>query len=1549
MTDHEAAGGASSDLSSQVRNAGPPRFPVVGVGASAGGLEAFSELLRHLPADTGMAFVFVQHLDPTHPSLLASLLGRTSSIPVHEARDGVKFSADCAYVIPPNTFLAVIDGVLRLTPRPVTRGAPMPIDHFFMSLAEQVGSLAIGVVLSGTGSDGATGLLEVKARGGLTFAQDEQSAAYPGMPRAAAAAGAVDFVLPPEGIARELARIAHAPETLRGAVGDESAYADEGASLHGVLAVLRRGTGSDFSYYKTPTLFRRLARRMLLLNVPDLKAYLEHVHEHPDELAALHDDLLINVTSFFRDAEMLAGLVEHVFPALIKSRSASDAIRIWVPGCSTGEEAYSIAIALLEFFSSANVSFPIKIFASDLSDSAIGRCRTGLYAEDLAISPERLSRFFVKTERGYQVSKTIRDMCVFAKHNLLTDPPFSQLDLVSCRNVLIYLRPEYQRRVFEIFHYALKPSGWLMLGRSESASGAAELFATLDKPTRLYVKKPSTRGPVGLMRVPETAFVGARADAGADPARKLEDIVRRADAALAHVTPPAVVIDDDAEIIHFRGDTKPYLAPPAGPPTTNLFRLARDPLQLELRAAIDAARRMNEAARRGPIVLSEDGRERRVTVEATPLASRTGGRHFVVLFNEIGASAVTPVATAVEPRPSAGEGTDAGEAQRQLRETRLHLEGAIHELESLNEEYRSAHEEALSVNEELQSSNEELETAKEELQSSNEELTTVNDELQARSAELTQTNNDLTNLLSHTHMPIILVVGSDLRLRRFTPMATQVLSIGAADVGRPIDELPLGGSLSVLPALIVETMETMQPHERDVQDRDGRWYALRVRPYRTHDAKIDGAVVMLVDVDDLRQALGKAQEAQRYADAVVSTVREPIVVLDASFDVLRANQGFYESFALTPEQTTGRRLFDLDDRQWDLPCLRELLERVIPQHSGFEDFEMTYESSLGRARTLLLNARRIEDESGRPIRILLAMEDVTERRRVEADREEALTVAEHARDEAQGAGDLLRQVQTITDIRLLKLPFDDLLHEILQRVRGALGGDTAVILLRSLPEEGRGAETDVLYARAAIGIDDATRAAVRVPIGQGFAGRIAADQEPTVIEEVDYDDVVSAYFRAKEIRSLVGVPLLTEAGLLGVLHVGSVRPRRFGHKDLEILTLAAERIAHAIEVAARRDVERRARAAAEEANRAKDEFLALLSHELRNPLSAIRNSIVAARLDPAGRDRALQIASRQSAHLTRLVDDLLDVARITQGKIILRREPIRFRDSAARAIESARAAIEARGHTLSVACASERAVDADPARLDQIIENLVTNAAKYTPPGGRIEVVCESCGEEEVLRVRDNGMGIASEMLPRVFELFAQEDTRLDRTQGGLGIGLTVVRRLVHLHGGWIEARSDGPDRGSEFVVHLPAVAAPVVADVSGDAAPPVSGARILLVEDNFDAAESLQILLELAGHRVRVAGDGAAALREFEAEIPDVALIDLGLPGMSGYELVELLRDRPAVAGAALVALSGYGRDEDKERAFRAGFDRHLTKPVELDQLQALIAELICARQDRR
>jgi signal transduction histidine kinase/FixJ family two-component response regulator len=564
--------------------------------------------------------------------------------------------------------------------------------------------------------------------------------------------------------------------------------------------------------------------------------------------------------------------------------------------------------------------------------------------------------------------------------------------------------------------------------------------------------------------------------------------------------------------------------------------------------------------------------------------------------------------------------------------------------------------------------------------------------------------------------------------------------------------------------------------------------------------------------------------------------------------------------------------------------------------------------------------------------------EIEVRRRAERAREESLALAERARAEAEAFAETMRRVETITEPALVAdLPFDELIRELLARVCHTLDGDAAVILLRTV-EDGE----VVLRVRAALGLDEALQREVRVPVGHGFAGRIAAERQPLVADALDDDtEDVSPYIRRKGIRSLAGVPLLTDDGLLGVLHVGSVERRRFRADEVELLQMAAERIASAIERAARRDVERQARQAAEAANRAKDEFLALLSHELRNPLAAMMHAVVIARLDEAHRDQALDIARRQAQHLTRLVDDLLDVARITQGRISLCREPVALAQVVARAIEATRPTMEDREHHVTVSVPAEVVtVHGDPVRLEQIATNLLTNAAKYTGPGGHIDVMVAREGDAAVLRVRDDGMGVTPDLMPRIFDIFAQGERTLDRSEGGLGVGLSVVKQLVELHGGRVEVRSAGRGAGSEFVVRLPALAtAPEPRSLAAPAAGRPRHARVLVVEDNPDASDALYMLLELLGHTVRVVRDGPAALDAVRTAVPDVALVDIGLPGMDGYEVARRARPLAEPGRMTLVALTGYGRDEDKERALAAGFDYHLTKPVDIDALRALLA----------
>lgn len=963
----------------------PAAFPIVGIGASAGGLEAFTQLLGALPLDTGLAFVLVQHLAPQHESLLTALLSHTTPLPIHEARDGMRLEANHIYVIPPNTNLAVLHGRLSLMPRTEAHGQHLPVDFFLRSLAADQKRRAIGVILSGTASDGTEGLRAIKAEGGLTFAQDEKSARYNGMPHSAIAAGVVDFVLPPEGIARELARLGRHPYVaLPIAAKAEDVLLEGEEDLNKIFILLRSATGVDFSFYKPTTLKRRIARRMMLHKIESLAHYVRFVRQTPKELDALYQDLLINVTSFFREPEVFEALKKRVFPRLLKDRAPRTPVRVWVPGCSTGEEAYSMAIALLEFLGTKGASVPVQVFATDISEPAIDKARAGIYPAGIAadVSAARLRRFFTKHDGGYQISKAVRDACVFARQDVTKDPPFSKLDLISCRNLLIYFGPALQKRVIPTFHYALKPDGLLLLGGSETIGGFADLFALADRRHKLYTRKPSAHrmefelprhGPAEEPAAPRPAAAPATA-AGFDYQREADRIL------LGKYTPPGVVVNEHLDILQFRGHTGPYLEPAAGAASLNLLKMAREGLLLELRGAINDARRHNGPARRAGVQVKSNGGFHAVDVEVIPLhpspASRTGC--FLVLFEETAPAALP---TGVAPRaakPAKLAATADNKLVAQLRQelsaTREYLQSVNAEQERTNEELQSANEEILSSNEELQSTNEELETAKEELQSTNEELTTVNDELHTRNAELGQVNNDLVNLLNSVQIPIVML-GGDLRIRRFTPLAERVLNLIPTDVGRPLSDLRPNLLVPEFERLIAEVMDSLTPKEVEVQDREGRWHSLRIRPYRTLDNKIDGVILALVDVDTARRALAEAREAREFAEAVVETVRQPLLVLDGDLRVKSANRAFHELFKTRPEETEKRFIYSLGHAQWNHPKLRELLEDILPKNSRFENFELDVEVPGAGRRKLILNARRITADGKQAQCILLAMEE----------------------------------------------------------------------------------------------------------------------------------------------------------------------------------------------------------------------------------------------------------------------------------------------------------------------------------------------------------------------------------------------------------------------------------------------------------------------------------------------------------------------------------------------------------------------------------------------
>ena len=1226
-------------------------FPIVAIGASAGGLEAITELLGALPAKTGMAYIAVQHLNPDHESALSEILAKKTSLSVMQVQADLSVELDHVYLIAPNTTITLVDNMIRVSPR--ASGLHHPADILFASVAQDRAELAIGIVLSGGDGDGALGTQAIKQAGGITFAQEPGSARFPSMPQASIDTGCVDFVQRPGEIARELMRLIRHPSIRAGietaesleSAADKATAADE-AALRRIFRRLRSAHGVDFSRYKRSTLRRRLERRMAFKKTDQIEEYAVLLEKDAPETAALYQDFLIRVTGFFRDPESFETLARQVFPSVCESRPPKTPVRIWVPGCASGEEVYSIAMALVEYFGDRPAPAGIQIFGTDVSDAALDHARAGLYLETIAqeVSAERLARFFVKQNGHHRISKAIRDLCVFARHDITRDPPFSRLDLVSCRNLLIYLDAAAQRHVMGSFHYALQPKGFLLLGPSETVGAATNLFAVTDQHHRLYTPTANVPGGESLRHGVPASYLRPGGSANV-----IEPIVPESDLAqreadrllLARFAPASILIDDALNILLFRGETAPYLEHASGPSSLNLQRVVRPELLVELAPAIHKARETGTEVRCAPVRLDE---RPEVHVEVIPLRKAGAERSYLILFEGAARGNAARRAQLVSNAlPESEKDRRLAQLEHETASLRDYLQATMEEHEASQEELKSAHEEVLSASEEFQSTNEELETAKEELQSANEELTTTNEELRQRNREL-----------------------------------------------------------GVLNATVEQA-----------------WHA--------------------------------AERAQAAADVIVESVREPLLVLDDKLHIVRANRAYYTDFDTRPEQIEGELLYHVGEGRWNVTALREGLLDVLSRGETLEDFEIAQViPKIGR-RSMSLNARRMQGDAARPALLLLAIADVT------------------ARNE-------------------------------------------------------------------------------------------------------------------------------------------------------------------------------RAAQLAQEVKR-KDEFLAMLAHELRNPLAPIATAVQILRGAPGDSSASglHDMIDRQTKRLARLVDELLDIGRFNRGLIELKREPVDLATIVEQTAASMRPQLEARQQTLTLQLPDEPVrINGDAVRLEQVIANLLDNAGRYTHAGGHVDLTLRHTAGEAILSIRDDGIGLAADTLDKIFGLFTQVDRSAEQGGGGLGIGLTLVRRVLELHGGLIEARSSGLGRGSEFVVRLPrtdAAASPASGRAKQSPLDPAPGPRrVLIVDDNEDVRLSLVMLVRSWGHEVAEAGDGAGAIARADEFEPDIALVDIGMPGMNGYQLARHLRALPRYADLQLVAMTSFGRAEDLDAARAAGFDSHLVKPVAFDELEALL-----------
>lgn len=952
---------------------------VVGIGGSAGSLSPLRELIVSLPADTGMAFIVVSHQAPSGQSLLPEILSKTTRMPVSEIADQTQVAANHVYVAPRGYNVGIRSGRLHLE-RDALRGRPpLPIDFFFRALAADQARRAVGIVLSGTGTDGTLGLAAIRAEGGLSLVQAPDTAEFDGMPASAIAAQAADVVLPIDEVAERLQ--AHVRDTTAPARSRESS-ALESRELERILALIRLRAGHDFSAYKRETLLRRIQRRMDLHRIERLGDYALYLEENDAEIDALWRDWLIGVTRFFRDPEAFRELMRSGISKILTTREDGSPLRVWVPGCATGEEAYSIAIELLETLEQLGKRLDLKVFATDVDPTAIQTARAGRYPEGIAadVGARRLKRFFLREDGHYRAKNQLRDAVVFAVQNVLQDPPFTRMDLVSCRNFLIYLIPSAQQGLLPVFHYSLNPGGLLLLGAGETISGSENFFSTLDKRWKLFRRNDSPRihSPMRWTErgVPAKNAAGA-ASAGLVAGRAPPDLAVLLQRQLAeHFGPPAVVIDPAGQIQQIHGRVGEFLEHPPGRANLNILKMAREAVRTHLASALRELAKTDVPQVERSVRLEIRGESLSLRLVVARILDPDLERPLLLVSFETASQGSQASATKRSRSSRAGRSDRHERLEEELRNTRRDLQSSIDELQSANQELASANEEVQSVNEELQSSNEELQTSKEETLSLNEELDSVNAELTLKLETFERANDDLLNLINSIEVATIFL-DEQLRVKRFTPQARNVARLIDSDIGRPLADLALIIDYPDLLSDASDVLRSLQPSAKQASAPDGSWYDVRIRPYRTTRNAVEGLVVTLVDITETRR-VERIQAARVLAESIVDAVREPMLVLDGTLHVVRGNRSFYRLFRVERADTDGQSIDDLGSHQWAAPRLRELLEKTLHEGMTFDDYEIEYEfPSIGRRR-MRLNARPVFlHDAGAAALIVLGIEDVT--------------------------------------------------------------------------------------------------------------------------------------------------------------------------------------------------------------------------------------------------------------------------------------------------------------------------------------------------------------------------------------------------------------------------------------------------------------------------------------------------------------------------------------------------------------------------------------------
>ncbi len=1349
-------------------------FPVVGIGASAGGLQAIKLFFEHMPKDSGMAFVIILHLSPDHQSIADQIIQESTRMPVLQVTQPVPIKKNCVYVISPAHSLTMNDGYLRVSPAGSPQARHTAIDLFFRDLADVHRERAFCLVLSGTGSDGAVGLSRIKEQGGVTLVQVPEDAEFDGMPRAAIETRMVDLILPVVEMPQKLMELwrnsqniklpsANDPDlkALKPANEHEASIAEQ--RLHEILLYLRSSTGHDFKHYKRATVLRRIERRMQVTSQSDLGAYYDYLQNTPEESKALLGDMLIGVTNFFRDREAFEALERDVLPQLVQSvadSSEKEELRVWSAGCSTGEEAYSLAILLDDQMQVQSSKANLQVFATDIDERAITTGRAGTYPQAIVtdVPPTRLRHYFVKDDDHYRIRKEIREKVLFAKHSLLSDPPFSQIDLIVCRNLLIYLDREVQREILQMFHFALRPGGFLFLGTSESADACHELFAPVDKRNRIFRAKTGTANSRRTPTMPRGGYM--RTSVSRPPSKAIEpvklsfaDIHRRA---IERFAPPSIIVDTNADILHMSEAAGRFLRHVGGELSRNLLTLILPELRLEIRTTLFQVQQSNLTVRSREVLLKREERQYRITLIAQPYKDDDFDSECVlVTFDETEIDAHEQALTTVLQT----ESQVLSNLERELQRTKLHLQDTIEQSEISSEELKASNEEMQAINEELRSATEELETSKEELQSINEELLTVNYELKTKVEETDKINDYLTNLIASTDIATVFVDRS-MRIKWFTPRATDIFSMLPVDTGRSLLDITHRLNYPAMTEDAAQVFESLNMIEREVNSTDNRWYIARLLPYRSSEDHIDGTVLTFIDISKRREAEEELRLGEERMRLVAESTRDyAIIILDEMGAITSWNKGAELIFGHSKNEAEGQ----------------------------YYDFIFTAEDrAAGMAESELSTARQ------------------------------------HGRSE------------------------DERWH---------------------VRKDG------------------------------------------------------SRFFCSGE------VTLLSGDRLQGYVKIARDLTGHKRQQDEQSKELAQTRNTVSL----------------------RDEFFAVMSHELKHPLNLIQLNAELLRRLPMIRTagpatKAVNTICDAVTSQARIIDDLLDVARVRTGKLKLQLARV---DLSA-VLRDIHTVVLNEQHATRIDLQLPEApliIHADPTRVEQIIWNLVNNALKFTPPSGRIELIASKSGKMAQLDVKDNGVGIAAENLEHVFDLFGQaEKQHTNHQREGLGIGLSLVRQLTEAQHGTVKVASPGLGAGCTFTVRLPlstdvdeTAATAEVEPVSGK----LDGLSILLVDDSPEVLETLKLLLEMEDADVTAFDHPVAALKAAENTRYDLIISDLGMPVMTGYELMAALRKLPLVKNVPAIALTGYGTQSDMQKSREAGFDQHLGKPVAYDDLIETIEAL--------